>query len=157
MHKENIQNQKEQSQPSGVQNVNSSTPNNIQQNTNEPQVNKNSQPLTSLRSGYEMNDVQNNNQITNDTSMNDNCMPESNNPNPNDIIDPNSIANQSNSNNTQTATPVPVSEPKTWSINPINSIMTFEYSEDAKAQSLKEHLETVEKGFDSIKDLFAEM
>jgi len=102
-----------------------------------------------------MNDIQNNNQITNNNTMNDRCVPESNNPNPNDIIDPNSNNNQNNSNNTQTATPVP--EPKTWSINPINSIMTFEYSEDAKVQSLKDHLETVEKGFDSIKDLFAEM
>jgi len=158
MNKENTQ--KEQSQPFGVQNLNINTSNNIQQNTNEPQVNQNSQPLTSLRGGNEMSDIQNNIQISKDNNMNDNCGQQLNNynnsnSNDNDIIDNNSVANHSNKNDTLTTTPVP--EPKTWSINPINSIMTFEYTEDAKALPLKDHLESVEKGFNSIKELFAEM
>jgi len=127
MNKENTQ--KEQSQPFGVQNlnININTSNNIQQNTNEPQVNQNSQPLTSLRGGNEMSDIQNNIQISKDNNMNDNCGQQLNNnsnSNDNDIIDNNSVANHSNKNDTLTTTPVP--EPKTWSINPINSIMTFE-------------------------------
>lgn len=35
--------------------------------------------------------------------------------------------------------------------------MTFEYTEDTKTQPLKDHLESVEKGFNSIKELFGEM
>lgn len=154
--------QKEQSQPFGIINTTNctqhNTQNNYNNNTAEPHANKNSQPLTSLRGGNEMSDVPNTvHALINNgnNNMSDNCTTE---PNHNDGIDP--MANQNNNelNMTESMIPSqPVPEPKTWSINPINSIMTYEYAEDAKTQSLKDHLLSVEKGFDSIKDLFAEM